>query len=417
MAGKLRNRETVGLPQAFSALRHRNFRLFWSGQCVSLIGTWMQNVAQAWLVLQLTDSAFLLGLVAATQFVPMLVLSLFAGVIADRFPKRRLVLATQTTMMLMAAILGTLTYLGVVRYWHVLLLALGLGLANTLDMPARQSFIIELVGREDLMNAIALNSSIFNAARVIGPAVGGLVMGWLGVAPCFFINAASFAAVIIGLLFIRVAEKKPAPRRREPVWADIAVGINYARQTPAILEPLLLMAALSTFAMNFNVLVPTYAKHTLSLTESGYGFLMAALGIGAFAGAVMLAFISHRGPQRALLVAGVGGITFFQSLLALTRWFPLAFLLLMLTGWSMITFTASVNTTIQLASLDELRGRIMSLYSLVFGGVIPFGSLFAGTIAGWIGAPAALAAGAAVGLVLAVCVAALVRRRAPKSLK
>lgn len=401
------------MPSPFSALRHRNFRLFWSGQCISLIGTWMQNVAQAWLVLQLTDSAFLLGLVAATQFMPMLVLSLIAGVIADRFPKRRLVLATQTTMMLLATVLGILTYLGMVRYWHVLLLALALGLANTLDMPARQSFIIELVGREDLMNGIALNSSIFNAARVIGPAVGGLVMGWLGVAPCFFINAASFAAVILGLLFIRVPEKEPAVRRKEPVWAHIATGINYARRTPAILEPLLLMAALSTFAMNFNVLVPAYAKHTLGLSETGYGFLMAALGIGAFAGAVMLAFISHRGPQRGLLFAGVGGIVFFQLALALTRWFPLAFLLLMLTGWAMITFTASVNTTIQLASPDDLRGRIMSLYSLVFGGVIPFGSLFAGTVAGWAGAPAALAAGALVGLVLALAVTLWLHRRLP----
>lgn len=395
----------------FAALRHRNFRLFWTGQCISLIGTWMQNVAQAWLVLQLTDSAFLLGLVAATQFVPMLVLSLVAGAVADRLPKRRLVIATQTSMMFLAAILGALTYTGAVRYWHVLVLALGLGVANTLDMPARQSFIIELVGREDLMNAIALNSSIFNAARVIGPAVGGLVMGWLGVAPCFFLNAASFGAVIIGLFLIRVNEEKPV-RRHEPLWERIAEGVAYARRTPAILEPLVLMAVLSTFAMNFNVLVPTYAKHSLGLSEAGYGFLMAALGIGAFAGAIMLAFISDRGPQRALLFLGAAGLTLFQMVLALVRWFPLAFILLLFAGWSMITFTASVNTTIQLASPDELRGRIMSLYSLVFGGVIPFGSLFAGTLAGWAGPPVALAAGGGVGLLLALAASLWVKRRA-----
>ncbi|MDK2785033.1 MAG: hypothetical protein PWQ41_682 [Bacillota bacterium] len=217
--------------------------------------------------------------------------------------------------------------------------------------------------------------------------------------------------MIVGLLLMRLPEEKPALRRREPIWANIAAGIDYVRRTPAILEPLLLMAVLSMFAMNFNVLVPAYAKHTLRLTETGYGFLMAALGIGAFAGAIMLAFISHRGPQRFLLVAGATGVTLFQVAVALVRSFPLAFLFLALTGWSMITFTASVNTTIQLASPDELRGRIMSLYSLVFGGVIPFGSLFAGTVAGWGGAPVALAAGGVIGLGLALVVSYSIRQR------
>ncbi|KYH32301.1 MFS transporter [Neomoorella mulderi] len=388
----------AGCFQALAALRHRNFRLFWCGQLISLMGTWMQNMAQGWLVLQLTNSPFLLGLVSAIQFTPLLVLALVAGVVADRVPKRRLLIITQSSLMLLAFILGILTLTGVVRYWQVLILAGLLGIVNTFDMPARQSFVVEMVGKKDLMNAIALNSSIFNAARIIGPALAGLVIGRLGMAASFLLNAASFVAVIGGLLLIRVPEESWPQQAETRILEKISEGLNYIRQTPVILQAITLMASLSILTMNFNVLIPVLARNTLRQQAEGYGLLMSASGIGAFGGAVMLAFLSKVGPRRQLLLGGAAGLCFFQLLLAATRSYLLALLLLAFTGWSMITFTASVNTTLQLNVPDNLRGRVMSVYSLVFGGVTPIGSLFSGSIAHLWGAPAALATGAMMGM-------------------
>ncbi|MDN5344826.1 MAG: hypothetical protein PWQ18_938 [Clostridia bacterium] len=398
----------AGRWQALAALRHPNFRLFWSGQLISLMGTWMQNMAQGWLVLQMTNSPFLLGVVSAVQFTPLLVLALVAGVIADRVPKRRLLIFTQTSLMLLALILGVLTLTGVVRYWMVLILAGLLGTVNTFDMPARQSFVVEMVGKEDLMNAIALNSSVFNAARIVGPALAGLVIGRLGMAASFLLNGASFIAVIAGLLLIRVPEQsqgyaqQPAAAR---VGEKIVEGLQYIRRTPMVLHTIVLMALLSIFAMNFTVLIPVLARDTLGQQAEGYGLLMSASGVGALCGALILAVISRHGPRLRLLLGGATGLCLFQLLLASTRSYTLALLFLGFTGWSMITFTASVNTTLQLNVPDNLRGRVMSVYSLVFGGVTPIGSLFSGSIAHLWGAPAGLAVGAALGLISLLAVA------------
>ncbi|MFY9140292.1 MAG: MFS transporter [Thermacetogeniaceae bacterium] len=388
----------AGALQAVVALKHRNFRIFWTGQLISLIGTWMQNVAQGWLVLTLTNSPFLLGLVTAVQFTPMLLFSLFAGVAADRLPKRKLLLVTQSGAALTALTLGLLVLTELIKYWHVLVLAAILGTINAFDSPTRQSFIIELVGKRDLMNAIVLNSTAFNGARIVGPAVAGFAIDHLGMAPCFLVNAASYLAVIFGLLSLHVDDTSKDAGPEVMVLSKIKDGLNYIRQTPLILRVLSLMVVMSIFTMNFHVLVPVLARDTLGLQAKGYGYLMSAMGIGSIIGAICLAFVSHLGPRWYVIMGGAVGLCLFQLLLAFNRSLLLALILLGLTGMSMITFVTSVNTTLQLNSPDHLRGRVMSVYTLVFLGLAPLGSLFSGTVADVGGAPAGLAAGAVIGL-------------------
>ena len=273
----------------FSSLRHRNFRLFWSGQLISLTGTWMQNLGQAWLVLELTHSSLKLGVVSALQFLPMLFLSFPAGVLIDYFPKRRIIIWTQIVMMILAFTLAALQWTGVVQYWHVVVLATILGVANTVDMPARQAFIIEMVGKEDLMNAIALNSSIFNAARAVGPAVAGLLIGALGTGACFFANGLSYLAVILGLWLIRFDEPRTTRQGDYHIIADIREAMGYIRKTPVVLVTILLVAVVTIFGTNFNVLVPVFARQELHRDAASFGFLMSAFGTGALIGAVSLA--------------------------------------------------------------------------------------------------------------------------------
>jgi MFS family permease len=394
-----------------AALRHRNFRVYWLGQSVSLVGTWIQNVALAWLVLELTGSPLLLGLVGAAQFAPIMLFSLLGGVVADRIAKRRLIIGTQSVLMLVAYTLGFLTVTGLVQYWHVLLLAFVVGLANALDIPARQSFLIELAGREDLMNAIALHSSIFNVARFVGPAAGGLLIAGFSLPVCFFVNGLSFTAVLASLFLIRTANPPPADRALKKVWAEIGEGLNYVRSTPTVLYPILLMAVLSLFAFNFNVLVPVYAREVLLQGAQGFGFLMAAHGLGSLAGAFYLAMISHRGPRAEVLFAGALGLCLAHLALSFTGLFWLALPVLALGGLSMMVFAGLVNTTVQLAAPDRLRGRVMSVYSLVFLGMMPLGNLMAGAVAHRWDAPAAFGAGAVVGL----CGLALLAGKVPRA--
>lgn len=256
----------------FPALSHRNFKLFWFGQCISLIGTWMQNVGQAWLILQLTNSPFLLGLITTLQTLPVMLFSLFIGVYVDRFPKRKLVILAQTGLMILAFILSYLTLTGTVKYWHVAVLATILGFMNTIDNPSRQSLMIELVGKEDLLNAIALNSSAFNLARILGPAVAGILIGYLGIGICFLLNGLSYLAVIVSLLLMDVKEEKRTIDESSSVIKDMLEGVRYIFQTPRIYVAILLMFYISTFAMNFNILVPVFTKIDLGLEASQYGF-------------------------------------------------------------------------------------------------------------------------------------------------
>ena len=400
---------TSELKALVRSLRHRNFRLFWSGQLVSLIGTWMQTVAQAWLVLDLTQSSIKLGVVSALQFLPMLFLSFFTGPFIDYFPKRKIILWAQAALMGLAFILAFLVWTGSVRYWHIVVLATLLGIVNTIDMPARQAYIIELVGKEDLMNAIALNSSIFNAARAIGPAVAGLLISAAGTAFCFFMNGLSYIAVIAGLLAMTAEE----PVRRSPpsydVLKDMGEAIRYIRRTPILMTTISLVAVVSVFGVNFNVLVPVFTRTELHLDAAAFGFLMSSFGTGALIGAISLAVMSRLGPKPAVLLAGGLGLSIFLVVIGLQRSYGVTAFLLFLTGFCMIIFFGMANATVQLNTEDRLRGRVMSLYTMSFGGLTPFGSLFAGTVAHWLHAPLTFALG---GLIAgAFFIRAIVKRK------
>lgn len=373
--------------QAFPALTHPPFRWFWSGQILSLIGTWTQNIGQAWLVLQLTNSSFLLGLVSAIQFTPMLLFSLHAGAWIDRLPKRCILIITQSVLMMIAFALTFLVGTGLIQYWMLLLLAFIFGVANTVDVPARQSFVIELVGREHLTNAIALNSAIFNAARLVGPAIAGVIMGAWGPTWCFLINGISFIGVLGILVFMpSIPRGEPQGMKQGAVWPEIKEGLIYIRKTPLILMVILMVGFLSTVTMNFNVLVPVMAKLELSQEALGFGLLMSALGLGALIGALTVAIRSSGGPQIHLLFTGAIGLSFFSILTGFQSQYALAALMLALMGWSMIVFSASANSLVQLAVDNRFRGRVMSVYSLVFGGLSPLGSVYSGTFSHWWGA-------------------------------
>jgi len=397
-------------PAGLRAFRHRDFRLFWSGQLVSLIGTWMQSVGQAWVVLELTGSPFKLGVISALQFGPMLFLSLLAGALADRVRKRRLLLLTQGALMLQALALAALDWTGHIQFWHVAVLAAVYGVANTLDLPARQSFVGELVGKGDLMNAIALNATVFNGARVVGPAVAGLLIARYGVAPAFLLNGLSFLGVLVALVAIR-NEGAPRPRAAATLSQEILQGVRYAAGTPLIGLILALLLVVSLFVLNFNVLVPLVARDVLHEGARGFGLLMASLGLGAVAGALALAAMTRTRPPLALIVAAAlvtaGGLLGLSAV----RHFWVAAAALAVMGFAQIFFMASCNTTVQVTAPDHLRGRVMSLYAMVFVGVHPFGALLAGGMAEKWGVGAACLWGGGTGLCLVLALMLLWRRR------
>lgn len=400
--------------RAFPALGQRNFRLFWTGQCVSLVGTWMQSIGQSWLVVQLTGSPLKLGVVNALQWLPVLCLSFLAGPLVDRWPKRRILLVTQTVLLVQAVVLALLVWTGWARYWHVLVLAVVLGTVNTVDNPARQAFVIELAGRDHLMNAISLNSTIFNLARMLGPAVAGLLIGLVGLAPCFFLNALSFLAPIWALGRLDLAEDRSPrpPLRVGELFGSIGEGIRYLGGNPVILWPVLLVGLLSLFIINYNVVIPIFARDALGGGARQFGFLMTALGVGSTVGALSLAARSQDGPRLGVLFLGAFGMSAFCLLAGLQHNFALSCLCLALIGFCQVTCTAQVNVTIQMASSDAMRGRVMSLYMLSFGGVSPLGSLYAGWLVGHAGAPAELAVSGVLGLAaVGGCAYALHRRR------
>ena len=385
--------ETSLIKTLFHSLRHRNFRLFFSGQLISLIGTWMQNVGQAWLVLELTHSSFKLGVVSALQFLPMLFLSFFTGPFIDYFSKRKIIIFTQTALMVLAFTLALLDATGVVQYWHILILATLLGIVNTIDMPARQAFIIEMVGKDDLMNAIAMNSSIFNAARAVGPAIAGLLIGAAGTAFCFFVNGLSFLAVLGGLLMMKFETLPPGKPRAYNIVADIKEAMLYIKATPVVMVTILLVSVVSIFATNFTVLVPVFARQELHRDATAFGFLLSSFGIGALIGAVSLAYLSRRGPKQSVLLGGGMGLSLVLVMIGFQKSYGMTALLLGLSGWCMVTFFGMANTTVQLNTEDRLRGRVMSVYTLSFGGLTPFGSLFAGSVAHILKAPLTFALG------------------------
>ena len=356
----------------------------------------MQTVAQSWLVLQLTPSPLLLGLIGTLQFAPILLFSIASGAVADRLPKRRLLVVTQAALAVQTLALAALVASGHVRYWHVAALAFLAGLTSVLDQPARQSFVAEMVGRADLANAVALNSAGFNAARIVGPALGGLLIAQLGVVPGFLLNCAGFLLVIAVLGRLR-AEGAPRARTGTGLGQDIGEGLRYAARSPHILLNLALLFVVSIFVFNFTVYVPLVVRQVLGLGAEGFGFLMASLGVGAVAGALTVGTMS-RPPLPVMFGAAALACCGLVALAAASR-FWLAVPCLFVTGFAGLVLVASCNTTLQLAAPDELRGRVMSLYTLVWGGAFPFGAFEVGAISERWGVTRALTVNGTAGLV------------------
>ena len=381
---------------AVRALKVRNYRLFFAGQMVSLIGTWMQTVAQSWLVYRLTGSALLLGSVGfCTQF-PVFLVAAVGGAVADRHNRHRIVVATQTASMLQAAVLAALTLTGRIQVWHVFCLAASLGLINAFDIPARQSLIADLVERKDLINAIALNSSMFNSARIIGPAVAGVLVGTLGEGWCFFANAVSFLAVIAGLLMMDFTPR-PVPARTSGALEHMLEGFRFVRRASPVRALLLLLGMTSLLGMPYVVLMPIFADRILHGGARALGLLMSSAGLGALLGAMSLA-LRRSGARGLMRVVAASSVAFGVSLIlfSVSRYFWLSAALLVPVGFALMVQMASSNTLIQSMVPDHLRGRVMAVYSMMFMGMAPFGSLYAGAFAHWAGAPSTVALGGVV---------------------
>jgi MFS family permease len=369
--------------ERFSALSFRDFRLFWFGQLISLSGTWMQSVAQGWLVYSLTKSPFYLGLVAAASSLPILLFTLVGGVIADRFPKRNLLLITQGFSIVPAIILGILTSMGIATVWHVAVLAFFLGTINAIDIPTRQSFLAEMVGKGHIVNAIALNSAAFNGARIIGPMIAGLTISYLGIPACFFLNAVSFVAVIAALASMRIRGEIKIGSKG--VLSEFMEGIAFLRGSREIIHVFLLITVFSLIGLPYISLLPVFAAEVFHKGAKGFGFLVGASGTGALIAALGIAVKGDiKNKTRFMSFAGLCfSIALF--IFSFSKIFFVSLLTIMFGGWGMVSYLAAANSYIQVSVPDELRGRVMSVYSFVFLGTAPIGNAIMGTLADSIG--------------------------------
>ncbi|HKW88367.1 MAG TPA: MFS transporter [Candidatus Acidoferrales bacterium] len=401
-------KRTTRLPGMIRALQHRNFQLFFSGQLISLIGTWMQNIAQAWLVYRLTNSSWLLGVVGFLGQIPVFLLAPVGGTVADRWNRQRVVIGTQTSSMILALILAWLTLADVVRVWEIMVLAAMLGAVNAFDIPARQAFLVDMVGKDDLMNAIALNSSMFNGARVIGPAIAGILVASIGEGWCFFANGVSYIAVIAGLFLMRlnIFEKK---KEGSPV-EHIVEGFKFVHRTRPIWALLLLLGVVSLVATPYSVLMPIFADRILHGGARALGVLMGAAGVGALMAALTLAMKRGLKGLSRWVVLSCAGFGVSLICFAFSKNYLLSILLLVPVGFAVMLQMASSNTLIQSMVPDDFRGRTMAVYSMMFMGMAPLGSLFAGGLAAKIGAPWTLA----IGGLGAIAGAAVFARHLPK---
>ncbi len=391
----------------FRVLRHRNYRLFFAGQLVSLMGTWMQSVAQGWLVYTMTHSPLLLGLTSFCSQVPVFFVSPFGGTISDRLDRRRLLIVTQGLAMVQATVLACLTLAHAVTVWEIVGLALTLGLINSFDVPTRQAFTIEMVGREDLRYAISLNSVMFNLARIVGPSAAGLLVAVAGEGVCFSLNAFSYGAVLIGLAMMKTAPRRSSPVREHPLRA-LWEAIAYIRATKPIRTSLLLIAVSSCFGASYLALMPAFARDVLHQGSEGLGFLMAAVGAGALCGAYALSRIHDRHlmttPVVAAAIFGASLILFSQS-----HWLPLSMALLLPTAFGLMLLGGSCNSIIQTLVDDRMRGRVVAFYSMAFMGMMPWGSLLLGWLAAQIGVTWTVTLGGTV--VIGAAAAAYIERR------
>lgn len=379
------------MTHAFISLRHRNYRLFWFGQMISLIGSGMQGIGQAWLVLQLTHSAWQLGLVGALQALAVLLFSLFAGVLADRWPKRRVLFVTQAIAMFQAQLLWLLIITGTIQLWHVYILALLLGVVNSLSMPTSQAFVIEMVGREDLPNAIALKSSLSTLARIVGPGLGGIIIAVSGVPALFLLNALSFLAVLVGLALIKSRELYTQEQRvsdrgeQQNVWQSLREGLTYVWNTPQIFSLILIVGLVLFLGSNFNIFLPLFATDVLHEGATGLGFLSAAIGTGALLASLWLAWNNRpftlRGVLMCVLIFGV-----LEAAFALSQSYLFSLVLIASVGFAENAFAAQAMTTLQTLAPDHLRGRVISVQVLFFDGSVPLGYTLTGWLASLYGA-------------------------------
>jgi MFS family permease len=406
----------VKLTTAGRALHHRNYRLFFFGQLVSVTGTWMQTVAQGWLLGTLVgwDKAVVyIGLLGVVQSLPVLFLGLFGGIIADIWPKQRTVVGTQLTLGLLALTLGLLAYFHLVVVWHVFVLGFLLGLINVVDMPTRQAFVMEMVGGDDVANAVALNSAVFNGARIVGPAIAGVLIGLVGTALCFVLNALSYGAVVVSLLAMHERELMPAPRLEMPrnltaVRSNLGEGLGYVRTTPLVLLVLAVGGFVNVFGLNFNVILPVMAASVLNVGSSGYGFLSAAMGAGALIAALAIATMDR--PRLRVLIGGGIVLGVAELALASTKSYPVALAAVFIAGVGAIATSASANSLIQITVPGPLRGRVMSVWMTVWAGSTPIGNGLTGGVGGLLGMPVTLAMGGAMVLAAEAMAAAAVLR-------
>ncbi len=369
--------------ERFSALSFRDFRLFWFGQIISLSGTWMQSVAQGWLVYSLTKSPFYLGLVAAANSLPILLFTLIGGVVADRFPKRNLLLITQALSIIPAILLGILTSMGIATVWHVALLAFFLGTINAIDIPTRQSFLAEMVGRGHIVNAIALNSAAFNGARIIGPMIAGLTISYLGIPACFFLNAVSFVAVIAALSRMKI--KGVIKIGSEGILKDFMKGIAFMRGSREIIHVMLLITVFSLVGLPYISLLPVFAGEVFHNGAKGFGFLVGASGTGALTAALAIALKRDIKDKTRFMSFAALCFSIALIIFSLSNIFILSLVVIMFGGWGMVSYLAAANSYIQVSVPDELRGRVMSVYSFVFIGTVPIGNSIMGVVADKIG--------------------------------
>src|SRR5713101_10211186 len=394
-----------GLLRAFTSLRQRNYSLFWFGQLISLMGTSMQIIGQAWLVLELTHSAWQLGLVGALQSLPVLLFSIFGGIFADRWPKRRVLLVTQAAAMIQALLLWALIATGTIQLWHLYVLAMLLGLTNSLDHPTRQAFVIELVGREDLPNAVALHASLSQMTRVVGPGMAGIIIAASSVTMLFLLNALSFLAVLVGLALIKSHElhaqglQHRSVGERQNAWQSLREGVAYVWNTPAVLSVILVVGLVLLFGSNFNVVLPLFATNVLHVGATGFGFLSAATGVGALLSGLWLAWGNQQPTIRRVLI-GMLVFGVLEAVFAVSHLYHLSLVLIASVGFAETAFAAQAMTTIQTVAPDHLQGRVMSVQVLFFDGSLPLGYLLMGWLSGLYGAPSAMLIGALLSLLV-----------------
>lgn len=375
----------------FSSLHSRNFRNFWLGQCISVIGTWIQRTAQTWLVYKLTNSAFLVGILGVFQFTPILLLTLIAGTIIDRFSKRNILLITQSGFLCLGAIMTALVFFKIVQYWEILLIALGYGILQSFDNPTRQSFVFDLVGPKNLLNGISLNSSVFNLAKIIGPSIAGVLMAKFSIAWCFFIDACSYLAVLVGLFFVKDV---PAIKtnQHQKLLPEIMEGLRYVMQAPEVRFSAELMLIICTLNFNMNVIIPVYAKTVLHAGAQVFANLLSAVGVGSLIAAFFMSYISKNGANRRLYLLISLSVVLSQTLMLLVQTYWLAIAIMVIIGFSNMIFLNQSNAAFQFSVPNELRGRVMSVYVLLNQGSTPLGSLYAGGImdltSGLLGFPA-----------------------------